>query len=89
MELDRTAKFGTIGAAGVVGLSLGTFGLARAAWADRVAGAEGQAAGIVGLVVIGGLAVTVPFLFVVVGAYIDRELAARGLDDSGAERTTD
>jgi hypothetical protein len=89
MQLDRAAKFGSIGAAGVVLISLGTVGLARLAWADRLAGAEGRAAGTVGLVAVLGMAVTVLFLFVVIGAFVDRELEARGLDDSSEDGTTD
>lgn len=87
MELDRVAKFGTIGAVGVVLISLGTVGLGWIAWTDRIAGAEGMALGTVVLVGIAGTAVAVLFLFVVVGAFVDRELAARNLDRSEEDET--
>lgn len=80
MELDRAAKFGTIGAIGAVLISLGTVGVGWLAWANRTAGAEGSAMGTIAMVWIGGTAVTILFLFVVIGAFIDRELDARGLD---------
>jgi len=83
MELDRAAKFGTIGAVGVILIALGTVGLGWVAWADRIAGAEGMTLGTVVLVGIGGTAAAVLFLFVVIGAFIDRELAARGVDGPG------
>jgi hypothetical protein len=89
MDLDRAAKFGTIGAVGVVLISVGTVGLGWVAWTDRIAGAEGMALGTVALVGIGGLAATILFLFVVVGAFVDRKLAARGLDGAGEDETGD
>lgn len=88
MGLDRAAKFGTIGAAGTVLIALGTVGLGWVAWADRVAGADGMALGTVVLVGIAGMAATVLFLFVVVGAFVDRELADRGLDGSTDDETS-
>lgn len=81
MDLDRVAKFGVIGAVGIVLISLGTGGLMGLAWADRVVGHEGRAMGTVAVVGIVGTAVAVLFLFVVIGAYLDRELEARGLVD--------
>ncbi|MDS0283503.1 hypothetical protein [Haloarcula onubensis] len=80
MRLDRTAKFGTVGAAGVLLVALTTAGLSVVEWNSRITGAEGSALQTIALVVAGGIAVAVVFLFVVIGAYIDRELAARGLD---------
>lgn len=88
MELDRAAKYGSIGAVGVVLISLGTVGLAWVAWADRVAGAEGMAFWTVVLVGISGMAVAVLFLFVVIGAFLDRELADRGLDGAEDDETS-
>lgn len=82
MELDRVAKFGTIGAVGVVLILSSTVGLGLIAWTDRVAGAEGMALGTVALVGIAGTAVAVLFLFVVIGTFTHRELAARGLGRS-------
>jgi hypothetical protein len=84
MNLGRTAKFGTVGAVGVILISLVTYGLMWIAWNDRISGAEGMAIGTMILVALGGLAITVLFLFFVVGAFVDRELEARGLD-SGEE----
>lgn len=81
MMLDRVAKFGFVGAIGVILISLGTFGLMAVAWAERTAGFDGRAIGIVLIVWVGGTAVAVLFLFVVIGAFLDRELEARGLDN--------
>lgn len=82
MDLGRAARYGVIGAVGFVIISLGTGGLMQLAWADRVAGYEGKAMGTVALVGILGTAVAVLFLFVVIGAFLDRELEARGLVDA-------
>lgn len=82
MNLGRATKYGLVGAIGVILLSLGTYGLMELAWADRVAGAEEMAFRTVMLVGLAGTAVTVLFLFVVIGAFVDRELEARGLSDS-------
>jgi hypothetical protein len=82
MELGRAGKFGTIGAIGVILISLGTLGVAWLAWADRVAGAEGDAIGTMVIVGIAGTGIAVLFLFVVIGAFLDRELEARGLASS-------
>jgi len=82
MDLDRVAKFGSVGAIGVVLVSLGTCGLIWLAWNDRVSGAEGMAIGTMILVGIAGTAIAILFLFVVVGAFLDRELEARGLGNS-------
>jgi hypothetical protein len=79
MELGRAARYGTLGALGVVVALLGTLGLSWIVWSDRISGHEGQAMGSVLIVVVGGVAATVVFLFVVIGAFIDRELEARGL----------
>ncbi|SFR50448.1 hypothetical protein [Halogeometricum limi] len=51
-------------------------------WTDRLGGQEGTALVNVLLVGLGTTTVAVVFLFVVVGAFIDRELNARGLDTS-------
>ena len=80
MDLGRAAKFGSVGAIGVVLIALGTAGLMGLAWADRVSGSEGMAIGTVILVGVGGTATAVLFLFVVMGAFLDRELEARGLE---------
>jgi len=82
MNLGRTAKFGSVGAVGVILISLVTYGLMWMAWNDRISGAEGMAIGTMILVAVGGLAITVLFLFFVVGAFFDRELEARGLDSA-------
>jgi len=82
MNLGRTAKFGSVGAVGVILISLVTYGLMWMAWNGRISGAEGMAIGTMILVAVGGLAITVLFLFFVVGAFFDRELEARGLDNA-------
>jgi hypothetical protein len=82
MDLGRAATYGSIGALGVVLALLGTLGLSWIVWTDRISGAEGRAIGSVLVVVVAGVAASVVFLFVVVGAFVDRELAARGLDSS-------
>jgi len=82
VRLDRTAKFGTVGAAGVLLIALGTFGLTVIEWNSRITGAEGSAIRTILLVVAGGIAVAVVFLFLVIGAFVDRELAARGLEST-------
>jgi hypothetical protein len=83
MDLGRATKFGSVGAIGVVLISLGTAGLMWMAWADRISGSEGTAVGTVLFVGIAGTATTILFLFVVIAAFLDRELEARGLDSPG------
>lgn len=70
-----------VGAIGVVLISLGTLGLMGIAWAERAAGFEGRAIGTILIIGVGGTAVSIVFLFVVIGAFLDRELEARGLDN--------
>lgn len=82
MDIGRAAKYGIIGAVGVILIALATYGLAGIAWSERIAGAEGKAMSTVMLVGIAGVAVAVLFLFVVIGAFVDRELEARGLGSS-------
>ncbi|WP_318569349.1 hypothetical protein [Salinigranum marinum] len=79
MDLARAAKFGSVGATGVILISFGSAGLMGMAWADRISGSEGMAIGSMMMVGIAGTAITVLFLFVVIGAFLDRELEARGL----------
>jgi len=80
MDIDRAAKYGTIGAIGVILISLSTYGLMGMAWANRLAGAEGDARGTMMIVGVAGTGTAVLFLFVVIGAFLDRELEARGID---------
>ncbi|MFB6309333.1 MAG: hypothetical protein ABEH35_08390 [Haloarculaceae archaeon] len=80
MDLDRVAKFGAVGAGGVVLISLGTVGGGWVAWTNRTAGAEASAVGTVAIVAIAGTTAAILYLFLVIGAFVDRELAARGLD---------
>ena len=82
MDLGRAATYGSIGALGVVLTLLGTLGLSWIAWTDRISGAEERAIGSVLIVAVAGVSASIVFLFVVVGAFVDRELAARGLDDA-------
>lgn len=79
MDLGRVAKFGSVGAIGVVLISLGTAGLMGMAWADRISGSEGMAVGTMIIIGIAGTAITILFLFVVIGAFLDRELDEREL----------
>lgn len=79
MGLGRAAKFGSVGAIGVILIALGTTGLMGMAWADRISGSEGMAIGTMMIVGIAGTAIAILFLFVVIGAFLDRELEARGL----------
>lgn len=79
MDLGRAAKFGFVGALGVILLSLGTYGLMGLVWANRISGVEGRATDTMMIIGIAGTAVAILFLFVVIGGYLDRELEARGL----------
>jgi len=85
MRIDRAAKFGLVGAVGAIAISLATFGLARIAWMNRTAGFEGRAMGTVAIVLIAGVAVTLMFLFGVIGVFVDRKLAARGIGPEDEE----
>ena len=78
MDLGRAAKFGSLGSIGVILISLATGGLMGMAWANRLSGAEGMAIGTVLIVGIVGMAFATLFLFVVIGAFLDRELEVRG-----------
>lgn len=79
MDLGRTARYGTIGAVGVTLGGLGTAWVARMAWADSITPEVGTRS--VAIIWVMGTMLTVLFLFLVVGAFVDRELEARGLDD--------
>lgn len=81
MDLGRTAKFGSVGATGVILISLVTSGLIRMAWTDRITGSEGMAIGTMIIVGIAGIAITIMFLFLIIGAFLDRELEVRGLNN--------
>jgi hypothetical protein len=80
MDLGRATRFGSVGAIGVILISLGTAGVMGMAWADRISSSEGMALGSMMIIGIAGTAFTIVFLFVVIGAFLDRELEARGLD---------
>ncbi len=80
MNFGRAAKYGSIAAGGALLISIGTGGLMRIAWAERTAGFEGRAMGVVLLVASAGLIVATMYLFIVIGAFLDREFEARGLD---------
>jgi uncharacterized protein YybS (DUF2232 family) len=81
MDLGRAAKYGSASALGVVLISLGTSGLMGTVWNDRLSGAEGMAIANIIMIGILGMALAIVFLFVVIGAFLDRELEARGLSD--------
>jgi len=80
MDIGRAAKYGTIGAIGVILISLGTYALMGMVWANRIASAEGDATATMMIVGVAGTGTAILFLFVVIGAFLDRELEARGLD---------
>lgn len=74
MRIDRAARFGVVAAIGITAISWVTFGLARMA---RAGLGNGEARFL--LVVVAGTVVNLVFLFAVVGVFVDRKLAARGL----------
>ncbi len=82
MELGRAAKYGSIATGGAILISIGTGWLMQIAWAERTAGFEGKAMGVVMLVALAGLTVAIMFLFIVIGAFVDREFEARGVEKS-------
>ena len=79
MRLDRAAKFGVIAAIGIVFVSLTAFWLMQLIQANAIR--EGDAFGSILIVWIGSIAVSLMFLFVVIGEYVDRTLEGRGLPD--------
>lgn len=81
MRLDRAARFCLLGSVGPIRISLAVTGLVS----EILAGVEaGTVQGIVAILlnVIVGTVVRMIFLFTLVGEYLDREPAARGLDRS-------
>lgn len=80
MDIGRAARYGTVGAIGVVLISLGTYGLMGMVWASRIAGSKGDARRTMMVVAVAGMGTAILFLFVVIGTFLDRELEARGLD---------
>lgn len=81
-SLDRAAKFGAIGASGVLLYSLGMAWVTWSFWISELSDSEMNALGIIVIFGIIGAVITVVFLFVIVGQFIHRELEARGLSDS-------
>lgn len=77
MQLDRAAKFGAIAAAGIIFISLTSFWLTQSIQADAIR--EGDAVPSILLLWVGAIAVSLLFLFVVIGEYVDRILEAKGL----------
>lgn len=75
MRIERATKYGLVAAAGVLPLTGGTRWLIR-----QVRAGAGDAQGTVIFVGVAGTVVTLIFLFAVVGAYVDRELEARGIE---------
>lgn len=80
MDLGLAFKYGTIGAFGVILSLLGTLGLSWIVWSDRISGQEGKAVVTIILIVVTAMAVSIVFIFVIIGEFIDRELEAHGLD---------
>lgn len=76
MRFDLAARFGLYGTVGFLLIGLMTFVLIGEIQSGVKAGtAEGTAA--VLMILAGGIAVGTIYLFVLVGEYVDRELAAR------------
>jgi hypothetical protein len=81
MDLGRAAKFGAIGGLATILVLLGTAGLSSLVWSNRLSGAEGKAMATILIIWLAATAVTIIFLFVLLGAFIDREFESRGLDE--------
>lgn len=78
MLLARTAKFGRIATLGVAFVSVAT---GWVIWREYTTTVSGQDPALSLILVIGvtGLTVSMIFLFIVIGEYVDRELEAKGL----------
>lgn len=81
MNLGRASKFGLVGAIGVIIISIGAYGLMAMAWSDRIRGSEGMVIASIVIIGIAGMGIGVVFLFLVIGAFLDRELEARGITE--------
>ena len=79
MELGVAFKYGSIGALGVILSLLGTLGLSWIVWSTRISGQEGKAISTIIIIVVAGVAVSIIFIFLVIGGFIDQELEAQGL----------
>lgn len=83
MRLERAAKFGVFGSIGFILISLGMYVMIREIQTGVEAGTvEGNAA--ILIILIGGTAAGMILLFTLIGEYVDRELADRGLANSEA-----
>lgn len=84
MRIDRAAKFGFIAAIGVIAIQLAAFGLTQ-----QVSSLAGELP--ILMIRAAGAAVALMYLFAVIGVFVDRKLAARGLAGPGTdeERASD
>lgn len=78
MRIDRAARYGFIAAVGIVAIQLAAFGLTQ-----QVSSLAGELP--ILMIRAAGAAVSLIYLFAVIGVFVDRKLAARGL----AEPATD
>lgn len=78
MRIDRAAKFGIAGAIGVTAISLATVGLMLKVQADAIRAEDAVIR--MAMVGVAGTWANLLFLFGVIGVFVDRKLAAHGLD---------
>lgn len=74
MQIDRAATYGLIATVGVTAISLVTAWLLRSVIADSIGRPDPV---LLLIVAIAGTAVTMIFLFAVIGVFVDRKLEAR------------
>lgn len=82
MRIERAARFGIYGSIGFIAIWLLLFGLIREIQTG-VYGGTSQGNVRILMILVVGTAVGMMFLFTLIGEYVDRELEARGLADSG------
>lgn len=79
MNPERAAMWGLVAAVGVLVISLTTGWVIWTEYTSTISGRQ-PAWGLMLAFAVAGLTANTVFLFVVIGEYLDRELAARGLD---------
>lgn len=79
MRIDRAAKFGVIAAMGLTAISAGTYWLIQSVRFNVIRPEDSLISMLI--VLIGGTAASLMFLFAVIGVFVDRKLAARGVPD--------
>ncbi|MFC7229452.1 hypothetical protein N0B31_18790 [Salinirubellus salinus] len=80
MRIDRAAKFGVVATALLLPISVAAVLISRPVLESSITDNT-----VVVFVAIGASVVNMTFLFALVGLYLDRELAARGLASSDGE----